>query len=913
MPTKLELFLNGNPDHPSESRRKGYQSQESGKPFNLQSYADFKQKWLLSTDDDMDEFRRLYCADLNNQVALYYTEKSTSVGQLRIDLDIKFDGVVDEHKHTSDQVMKFMQSYMSEVKKYVEINDSVEIYVLEKDYPTFDAIKKISASGIHVQIPTIKSRAGVEQAVRRTMVKKMEDFFPNLGFRNTWEEVYDKQPLTHTNMWMVLGSKKNEGLPYKIKYILDWDHETGEISKDDYLPTAVTPELMKKLSVRSTEAEETSLTEFGKQNVHIHSEREVIPISGGRAVSVGRGRQATREAQPGSRGSSPGRNYIAPLSEALLKYYEAHVKNLAESRCTVYADWISVGQCLKNIHPDLEDVWLDFSAQDNVKYNPREAINKWNSFGFRSDGLKLGLGTLRYWSREDNLEGFLDAEKQNIDRLIEESAQTSTEHDVARVVFAKYGDEFKCAKYGNNVWYQFERHIWKETDKGISLQCRLSSDISRMYLEKELVEANNIMVGGSCGHKESNPECETCRAEQRKKAFSSVRMKLKKTGFKKSVMDECRELFLDETLANKLDENKNLIAFGNGIFDTLTMEFRDGRPDDYISFSTNIDFDPEKHYSSYESWSQIDKFMRDVLPDQTVRNYFIHHMSTCLSGGNEAQKFHILTGSGSNGKSMLMNLMATTMGDYTCKAPISLLTQGRNKSAAAAPELVRMKGRRFVTMQEPDEEVPLNTGLMKELASCEKVTARDLYAGSKAMIDFDIQARFHLACNEKPKINATDGGTWRRLVVINFPSKFVIDPKLSNEKPIDESLVQKMVGTEWATCFLAYLVATYKEGNGWRKIAPPSKVMEYTNEYQEESDVIARFIREYIHTSDINVDPTAELPLPVTTTAMNGKFQEWKRSNEIYKGNPAELRKRVEAQYGKYPKTGWTSFRFGNE
>jgi putative DNA primase/helicase len=282
-------------------------------------------------------------------------------------------------------------------------------------------------------------------------------------------------------------------------------------------------------------------------------------------------------------------------------------------------------------------------------------------------------------------------------------------------------------------------------------------------------------------------------------------------------------------------------------------------------------------------------------------------MSTCLSGGNEAQKFHILTGSGSNGKSMLMNLMATAMGDYTCKAPISLLTQGRNKSAAAAPELVRMKGRRFVTMQEPDEEVPLNTGLMKELASCEKITARDLYAGSKQMIDFDIQARFHLACNEKPKINATDGGTWRRLVVIAFPSKFVANPVAPNEKPIDESLVQKMVGTEWATCFLSYLVAVYKEGNGWRKIVPPSKVMEYTNDYQEESDVIARFIREFVHAPEPDAPP--EL---VTTARMNQELKMWKQNNEIFKGSPAELKKRMEATYGKYPPSGWTSFRFGS-
>ena len=905
MPTKLELFLNGDGLPASESRSAGHVVQPGqGKLYNLQAY-DRKDKMWFVTEDDMDTFRKLYCADLNNQVALYLTEKSTAVGQHRVDLDIKFDGHVDEHKHTPEQVIAFMKVYMQEVKRYLEVPEDVEIYVLEKDYPTFDPIKKISASGIHVQIPGLKTRAGVEQGVRRALVKRMEEFFPNLGFRNTWEEVYDKQPLTHTNMWMVLGSKKNEGLPYKIKYILDWDSETGEISRDDYVPAMVTPELMKKLSIRSAESEETPMTEFGKQCVRVVPEREVIPISGGRAVSVGRGRQATRE-EPGSRNSSPGRNYIAPLSEALMRYYRAHVDNLGEARYKNYADWINVGQCLKNIHPDLEDVWLDFSSKDSENYNPREAINKWNSFGFRSDGLKLGVGTLRYWSRDDCLEGYLEAEKQNVDRLIEESAQTSTEHDVARVVFAKYGDEFKCAKYGNNVWYQFERHIWTETDKGIALQCRLSSDVSRAYLDKELVEANNIRIAGDCGHKEPSPECETCRSEQRKKAFSSMRMKLKRTGFKKSVMDECRELFLDETLANKLDENKNLIAFRNGVFDTLTMEFRDGKPDDYISFSTKIDYDPERHYSTYECWAQIDKFMRDVLPDTAVRNYFFHHLSTCLSGGNEAQKFHILTGSGSNGKSMLMNLMATAMGDYTCKAPISLLTQGRNKSAAAAPELVRMKGRRFVTMQEPDEEVPLNTGLMKELASCEKVTARDLYAGSKAMIDFDIQARFHLACNEKPKINATDGGTWRRLVVINFPSKFVAEPKLANEKPIDESLVQKMVGTEWATCFMAYLVAVYKEGNGWRKIVPPSKVMEYTSEYQEESDVIAKFIREYIHTPEVGV-----LPEPTTTQQLNATFGEWKRSNEIHKGSPAELRKRIEAIYGKYTRTGWTSFQFG--
>jgi P4 family phage/plasmid primase-like protien len=295
-----------------------------------------------------------------------------------------------------------------------------------------------------------------------------------------------------------------------------------------------------------------------------------------------------------------------------------------------------------------------------------------------------------------------------------------------------------------------------------------------------------------------------------------------------------------------------------------------------------------------------------VLPDPTVREYFLAYLATSLSGNNEAQKFHILTGTGSNGKSMLMNLMSTAMGDYACKAPISLLTQARAESKAAAPELVRMKGRRFVTMQEPDEQVPLNTGLMKELASSEKITARDLYAGSKQMLEFDLQARFNLACNEKPKINTQDGGTWRRLVVINFVSKFVADPKLSHEKPIDESIVQKSQSKEWAEAFLSYLVFLYTKGRGFRKLVPPEKVMEYTSEYREDSDVIAKFLREKIHA--VVQAETGEVTMTLWSKVSTA-FVSWRRTNEPNsKATTADLKKQIESIYGKAVGNRWTSF-----
>jgi phage/plasmid-associated DNA primase len=105
---------------------------------------------------------------------------------------------------------------------------------------------------------------------------------------------------------------------------------------------------------------------------------------------------------------------------------------------------------------------------------------------------------------------------------------------------------------------------------------------------------------------------------------------------------------------------------------------------------------------------------------------------------------------------------------------------------------------------------------------------------------------------------------------------------------------------------LSYLVALYREGNGWRKLPAPEKVLVYTNEYQEDSDAIARFIREYV--TPIPNDATSTDP--VTLSTINGVFQQWKRTNEISKGSTGELKKRLETAYGVQPRGGWTSFRF---
>lgn len=916
--SKLSEFLNGTGrDTDSDKKKNGRKAEGDNATHTGMSGG----AWRIE-EDDIDEFYKLYCEYINHgHGALHMTEKSTRIGAMRVDLDFKYSGRLDSHLHTQEQVVVFTKAYMEEVKKFLVIPEGVELFVSEKPEPTFypagtdknKTADDFSKSGLHIVIPVLKTNHFVEEEIRRTLLKRMDEFFPGLPLADKWDKVYDEGMLMHTKPWTLLGSKKKEGTPYQIKYILDWAPTSGEISVNTAVPVQITPDLLRQMSIRSSPSAETPMLEEAAARFRKKAEQEEIRAS----MGLQRGRAATREPgeKRGSRASTPERNtYRLPLSDDMISYYRDHVMNLAAFRYTSYEDWINTGICLKNIHPDsLEAVFYDFSAQYE-NYDPRLAQSKWDSFSFRTNGPVLSERSLRGWSRMDNPGEYDKIEMKNIEELVEEATKTMTEHDMARVVFAMFRDEFKCSDYSQNEWYRFVGHVWKLTKKGVGLLAKLSSDVWKKFVEKEneMGRLKEVTDPCSCGGKKKGEEpaepCEMCKIEKRKQKYIDAQKKLKTTAFKKNVMEEARLLFLDEELSVKLDTNKNLIAFNNGIFDTLNMEFRDGKAEDYLSFTTELDYHKTRHYTEYSCWKDLWKFLSSILPDPEVLNYFMAHLATCMVGGNPAQKFHILTGSGSNGKSMLVILMATCMGTYACKAPITLITQDRSKAGVASPELVRMKGKRFVTMQEPEEGANIKTGLMKELSSCEKITARDLFAGSKEMIDIEIQAKYHVSCNNKPKVDTQDGGTWRRLLVIDFPNKFVPNPTAPNELPDDKTIQMKVESTEWAECMMNYLVTIFKEGHGFRKLPVPDKVTLSTSEYKSETDVVGRFIAEFVHALDAGVT-TGD---PVNTGMMNREFQRWKQENNLNNGSTVELKKRMEVTYGTHPRHGWTSFRFGS-
>tara|TARA_B110000285_G_scaffold44291_1_gene49304 strand:+ start:1 stop:1161 length:1161 start_codon:yes stop_codon:yes gene_type:complete len=289
--------------------------------------------------------------------------------------------------------------------------------------------------------------------------------------------------------------------------------------------------------------------------------------------------------------------------------------------------------------------------------------------------------------------------------------------------------------------------------------------------------------------------------------------------------------------------NLDLLGFENGIYELDTGIFRAGRPEDYITMSTKNEY--VEFTMDHPKVQEVIKFFSEIYTIDNVREYMLTLLSTFLSGSVKEEKFHIWTGTGSNGKSKMLELFQYTIGEYFGTLPISLLTGKRADCISANPHMSRTKGKRFVVLNEPDSKTTLNVGLMKELTGGDIITTRPLY---QEPFDFKPQFKIALVANDIPAINPDDDATWRRVRVAQHQSKFVMNPDPTNplefKRDNDLSAIKLR---SWSQPFMWLLLQYYKKYQIAGQIKEPKEVKAYTEEYQMIQDHIAQFIVDHIN------------------------------------------------------------------
>jgi P4 family phage/plasmid primase-like protien len=335
---------------------------------------------------------------------------------------------------------------------------------------------------------------------------------------------------------------------------------------------------------------------------------------------------------------------------------------------------------------------------------------------------------------------------------------------------------------------------------------------------------------------------------------------LKTTSWKNNIMKEAKELFYDKDFMNKLDANVYLLSFNNYVIDFKTKSYRKGKPDDYISKSTNIDYIPydkltstkqnnSKNNNYKEIMDEINKFIDELFPDSELRRYMWEHLASILIGTNENQTFNIYNGSGCNGKSKMVELMSKALGDYKATVPITLITQKRNSIGSTSSEIVQLQGIRYAVMQEPSRGDKINEGIMKEITGGDPIQGRALFKDS---VTFTPQFKLVVCTNVLFDITTNDDGTWRRIRLCDFMSKFNDAPYQDEDKfpkanfpyqyKIDRKIDEKFA--IWAPILMSMLVNTAFETQGFVKDA--KIVIAFSDKYRQGQDYLTEFANEKI-------------------------------------------------------------------
>jgi putative DNA primase/helicase len=295
------------------------------------------------------------------------------------------------------------------------------------------------------------------------------------------------------------------------------------------------------------------------------------------------------------------------------------------------------------------------------------------------------------------------------------------------------------------------------------------------------------------------------------------------------------------------DADPWVLGAPNGIIDLRTGTRRPGRPEDKITLSVAVPFDPDAPAPGFA------QFLAAVFDGDADLVTFVQRFAGyALTGATTEQVLALFYGLGANGKTTLINLIGRVLGDYSHNLPFATIEL--RQRAAIPNDLAALEGKRFVTASETNDGSRLNEARIKALTGCDPISARFMHS---EWFTFRPVAKFVLAVNHKPVVLDDSIGFWRRIRLVPFARTFTGAER-------DDRLEDRLFTTEGAG-ILTWLVRGCLD---WQAhgLGAPAVVREATSDYQLDSDPLADFVHECCEP-----DPAVRTP----ASTMHEAYAKW--------------------------------------
>jgi len=873
-----------------------------------------------------EQFWRKYC-DLaqspgNNPKRLCLAENPRKHMPVLVDLTFKFHPLETSEEPFGDGfVLSIIYCYQQVIKKTLKIDarcTQLICCVLKAETVVED---NLTVCHLRLQFPYCKTVAQLQSHLIRPLVLQMlrtTNAFARLESQpmNEWEDIID--PLSVEKPVTLYGSSTTPATPkYVLEYILpeiQKENITQERSIDNELENTFFAKNHEHIG-NGTMSEECMLqVDEDDENEEAYLDHEYwlpffLSIYYIREITLPKN-DVPKENLNSSYGSSSKssnnkKGYSFSEEEKDTPEYLATVflGLLDKKRALEEHYWLIIGKALHSAFSADErgsEKWAQFTKtqwegeRDRSKMKTEEDChNTYENFITTNYSIK----TLAFYAREDNPKEYNKWHEAWCFKSLQ-NALSCTHADVADALYRVCWLEFACSKLSKTTFYQFRKGTWKKLDSGHSLKTYISREFISS-LEKLRIDIL-MQVRGEVDKNTKDA------AEVQVQKICTLITKLKNRSFKSNIFGECAERFYVEKFEESLDSNPEILGCVNCVLQVLEKKVvpRTGIPEDFVSRTSSCIFNFSMH-EKHPCYLKLMSYLGKVFPDKELMHYFGKLIASSLKGRNSDKIFAVHSGRGNNSKSMIKKLVECVFGDYVISIPTSFFTN--IKSGGPQPEIARSKYAHIAFFQEPDAEVPLRAGTIKELTGGDKFFARFLNSdGGEIAPMFTL----HLMCNTIPPMSDSGPAMRNRVKIIPYLSSWSADaPKDTDQQYMERTFLldpdfEKQL-PEMAPAFLWWLVTKMYPEYCAEGIKETTLVKKYTSEYWSNNDPYTLFVSENlekVYRKELNDQGKKVANADVILTLVNvyTRFRDWYGTN--YKFNVPErsiFKNEMESRIGK--------------
>ena len=355
-------------------------------------------------------------------------------------------------------------------------------------------------------------------------------------------------------------------------------------------------------------------------------------------------------------------------------------------------------------------------------------------------------------------------------------------------------------------WYTYYKGAWRKDEGSILVSEKLKEFVRLMTIYAWDIEQKDIRTSYS-------------------KFIKSLE---NRTMRDKILKDAAGELRISAT---NFDNNPYLINCLNGTYNLKDFSFKKHDWRDFLTLQTSFNHTISRSVKS-KRWEQ---FILEITQNDKEKADFLQRaLGYSMLGTSHEECMFILHGKTTrNGKSTLLNTIETMLGDYASVAPVGIICKRSQiaSPSSASPELMALKGKRFVTMAESNEYGKLDEEKIKQLTGGEDISARALY---QSTITFSPQFTLWLSCNDLPRVTDKSLFASERLKVIEFNRHF-----LPSEQ--DTHLKQELCKQENLSGIFMWLIRGYKKYKQ-SGLNMSETLKNVVKEYEKDNDLILQFL-----------------------------------------------------------------------